>query len=223
MYRRFSPSILSSLGEPGTPGFSNRVKDIVEDKEGRWDTEVSKAGANIPTGMALVMCDVDCGSNTPSMVKKVLAWRASDPTGSKTLFEELQKCNEHLGKLLTATPTPSLLVFEKAFAEIRTRIRVMGDKSGVPIEPREQTELLDAVTVAVEGVAGGVVPGAGGYDAIVLLVRDDEKTMEQIRRFLEGWGRVVEGNFRLLGTKGELEGARVEKVVEGGVYGVWLG
>ena len=97
----------------------------------------------------------------------------------------------------------------------------MGEKSGVPIEPREQTELLDAVTQSVEGVAGGVVPGAGGYDAVVLLVRDEERTMGQVGRFLEGWGRVVEGNVRLLGTRGELDGARVEDG-KGEGYGEWM-
>jgi hypothetical protein len=37
-------------------------------------------------------------------------------------------------------------------------MREMGSLSGVPIEPPEQTELLDAC-VAVAGVIGGGVPG----------------------------------------------------------------
>jgi phosphomevalonate kinase len=39
IYRRFSPSILSSLGDPGSPGFSTRVRNVVDDDEKRWDTE----------------------------------------------------------------------------------------------------------------------------------------------------------------------------------------
>ena len=56
----------------------------------------------------------------------------------------------------------------------RALIREMTAKSKVPIEPPQQTKLLDACK-EVEGVVGGVVPGAGGYDAIVLLVEDREE------------------------------------------------
>ena len=50
-------------------------------------------------------------------------------------------------------------------------MREMGKLAGVPIEPPEQTALLDTC-VSVAGVIGGGVPGAGGYDAIWLLVCD---------------------------------------------------
>ncbi|TVY41764.1 putative phosphomevalonate kinase, partial [Lachnellula occidentalis] len=54
VYRRFSPSILSSVGEAGTPGFATRVKRVVEDSgDEKWDTEISKGGVTIPSGMAL--------------------------------------------------------------------------------------------------------------------------------------------------------------------------
>ena len=154
------------------------------------------------------MCDVDCGSETVGMVKQVLAWKKDDPEGSKKLWDELQGCNETLAKKLTAGA--GIEEFRKAFGEIRERIREMGTKSGVPIEPKEQTELLDAVTAGVEGVAGGVVPGAGGYDAVVLLVKDDEETMSAIEKFLEKWSKEKGSNVKLLGTRGELEGARKE-------------
>ena len=41
------------------------------------------------------------------------------------------------------------------------------------IEPDEQSNILDAVC-KVKGVLGGVVPGAGGYDAICMLVASAE-------------------------------------------------
>jgi phosphomevalonate kinase len=210
VYRRFSPSILSNLGEPGSSGFATRVKSIVEDTDAtlKWDTEISKRGVTIPPGMALVMCDVDCGSETVGMVKQVLAWKKDDHEGSKKLWDDLQACNEALAKKLTAGT--EIEEFRKAFGEIRERIREMGTKSGVPIEPKEQTELLDAVTAGVEGVAGGVVPGAGGYDAIVLLVKDDEETMSAVEKFMEKWSKEKGSNVKLLGTRGELEGARKE-------------
>jgi phosphomevalonate kinase len=216
VYRRFSPSILSSIGEAGTLGFATRVKNVVEDAGSeKWDTEISKGGVTIPRGMALVMCDVDCGSQTVGMVKKVLEWRKNDVVGSKALWDELQARNMALGKTLDAESVGGL---EGAFGAIREKIREMGERSGVPIEPKEQTELLDAVTKGVEGVKGGVVPGAGGYDAIVLLVKDDEETLEAIKTFLAKWSAEKNSNVKLLGAKGELEGAGKEAIAAYGEF-----
>jgi phosphomevalonate kinase len=41
----------------------------------------------------------------------------------------------------------------------------MGDRAGVPIEPAEQTQLLD-LCMEIPGVIMAGVPGAGGNDAI---------------------------------------------------------
>jgi phosphomevalonate kinase len=207
VYRRFSPSLLSALGDPGSPGFATRVRQVVDDSdpERKWDTEVEKKGVAIPQGMALVMCDVDCGSQTVGMVKQVLAWRKSDPDGSKRLWDQLQIYNDVLGKTLSEGQVGDL---EAAFADVREKIREMGKLSGVPIEPQEQTDLLDALTGNVAGVAGGVVPGAGGYDALALLVKDDKETMDDLKAFLVQWSAERRGNVKLLSAKGELEGAR---------------
>ncbi|APA13115.1 hypothetical protein SS1G_08637 [Sclerotinia sclerotiorum 1980 UF-70] len=209
LYRRFSPSILTSLGEPTTPGFSQRLKSTVQNTSPeKWDTQIEKGKITIPTGMALVMCDVDCGSQTVGMVKQVLSWRKNNPSTSQTLWNSLQSRNENLASILSSG---DLSHAPEAFSAIREKIREMGTLSNVPIEPPEQTKLLDEVTAQVEGVLGGVVPGAGGYDAIVLLVRDDVETMDALRKFLKGWGKV-----KLLDVKGEMDGVRVE---DGGLYG----
>src|SRR5207302_594061 len=104
-----------------------RVRNIVDDTDSavKWDTQISKGGVTIPMGMALVMCDVDCGSETVGMVKKVLEWRKQDPQGSKELWDELQGCNEALAETLKAGPVDAL---EGAFSAIRARIRAMGEK-----------------------------------------------------------------------------------------------
>jgi phosphomevalonate kinase len=64
------------------------------------------------------------------------------------------------------------------------------------------------LTGNVAGVAGGVVPGAGGYDALALLVKDDKETMDDLKAFLVQWSAERRGNVKLLSAKGELEGAR---------------
>jgi len=51
-------------------------------------------------------------------------------------------------------------------------MRTMGELAGVPIEPPEQTNILNSSAI-LPGVVGGGVPGAGGYDALWLLVLDD--------------------------------------------------
>ncbi|KAI0268714.1 ribosomal protein S5 domain 2-type protein [Gloeopeniophorella convolvens] len=53
--------------------------------------------------------------------------------------------------------------------QIRNKMREMGRLSGVEIEPPQQTKLLNA-SVSMAGVIGGGVPGAGGFDAIWLLM-----------------------------------------------------
>ncbi len=53
----------------------------------------------------------------------------------------------------------------------------MGEGAGVPIEPPEQTKLSDA-TLELEGVAMAGVPGAGGYDAVIIRnLRNSNKAM----------------------------------------------
>ncbi|KAK9453244.1 ribosomal protein S5 domain 2-type protein [Dipodascopsis uninucleata] len=65
--------------------------------------------------------------------------------------------------------------FEKvidAINSIRHYLKEMTIKSGAQIEPDEQTALLDECA-KIPGVLGGVVPGAGGYDAICLIACED--------------------------------------------------
>lgn len=205
IYRRFSPKILESVGAAGERGFASRVKVIIEES---WDVETSKANVSLPAGYALRMCDVDCGSQTVGMVKQVLLWRKDDPAGSKKLWDELQSSNEALAAALSDS-SPSLENISSAFASIREKIRDMGSRSSVPIEPPEQTALLDALT-KVDGVVGGVVPGAGGYDAVCILVKDDYETTKRLESFLAQWSQEKGGSVKLLGTRGETEGVRVE-------------
>lgn len=214
LYRRFSPSVLDAVPQPGQPHFGTKLQEAVGGR--RWDTEVQKDRVSLPRGVAMRMVDVECGSQTVGMVKAVNAWRATDPQGSKALWDELQGRNEALARVLAEGRVDDL---PAALAASRELVRSMGARSGVPIEPEAQTELIDALS-AVEGVYGGVVPGAGGFDAVSLLVRDDEDTVERLERFLEDWSaKKKDSKVKLLGVKGELEGVRVEKLRE---FDGWL-
>lgn len=57
----------------------------------------------------------------------------------------------------------------KSFHNIRQYLKQLTIESGADIEPDSQTELLNHCNL-IKGCFGGVVPGAGGYDAISVLV-----------------------------------------------------
>ncbi|KAI0131819.1 ribosomal protein S5 domain 2-type protein [Xylariales sp. AK1849] len=212
-YRRFSPSILKELPEAGAPGFAPALTKLVASSD--WDTEISKEGVTLPSGVALRMCDVDCGSQTVGMVKQVLAWRVKDVEGSKKIWDSLQEKNLALGRILAEGRIDEMV---PAVSAIRELIRAMGTESGVPIEPESQTALLDALA-EVEGVYNGVVPGAGGFDALALLMKDDVDTERRVKDYVNGWSKEHNENVRLLDVKGEMEGVRREGLAD---YNGWL-
>ncbi|KAL8812433.1 MAG: hypothetical protein Q9223_000348 [Gallowayella weberi] len=230
VYRRFSPSILEALGEIGSSRFSERLKILVEDSDpsNQWNMQIDKAAAGLPPGLRLVMCDVDCGSESVGMAKKVLAWREENPDEAASLWATLQKGNEDLAKellQLANAPTPISRNYKNlsdTISTIRFLIRKMSARAEVPIEPKVQTELLDACC-QINGVVGGVVPGAGGFDAVVLLVEDS--TLPLLQGFLDTYsttgndeGGPAIGKVRLLDVKQDFEGVKLE---EANLYADW--
>lgn len=227
LYRRFSPAIVESIGDVASPGFEERLFAIVEDVDPKhpWDTECVDFGMRLPRGMQMVLCDVECGSQTPSMVKKVLEWRKNNQAEADELWSGLQANNENLRVELKRLAQSRDGGVSSNFAEVRTcilqtraYIRSMTRKSEVPIEPAVQTELLDAAS-EVEGVVGGVVPGAGGYDAIVLLIRNDPAVIKQLNDLFANWKSDEEDDFggkigkvRLLGVRHGSDGVKNELI-----------
>jgi phosphomevalonate kinase len=221
IYRRFSPSILESVGEAGAPGFAQRLRAAV-DKE--WDLKIEKT--RVPEGVRVIMGDVDCGSSTPGMVKKVLKWRDEQRNDADALWGVLEGLNTGLIKLLGGLGDGGLgdatrvERVKQQIKDIRESITKMGQAAGVPIEPEEQKKLLDAVCENVDGVLGGIVPGAGGYDAVAFLAIDDDRTVNDLKQFLGKWGGG--GKVRVLETREEQDGVRFETVEEYEGYGNYL-
>lgn len=228
VYRRFSPQILEGLGDIGKDGFSENLRMIVDDihPESKWDTNVDKTAARIPQGLALVMCDVDCGSETVGLVKSVLRWRKESPEESKLLWATLQAANEDLANQLGYLPSKELCspreldAIRDTILTMRSLVREMSTKAGVPIEPPVQTALIDACC-ELPGVLGGMVPGAGGYDAIALLVEERKETFDDLDVLLNSYQTDVKSNegvgigkVRLLGVKQEYSGVRSEDPVK---------
>ncbi|KAK9235301.1 ribosomal protein S5 domain 2-type protein [Lipomyces kononenkoae] len=94
-----------------------------------------------------------------------------------------------------------------AIVEIRHNLRIMTSGSGAQIEPVEQTKLLDACSV-LPGVLGGVVPGAGGYDAVCLIVA--EAAVDDITKHTDGEFK----NVKWLELREEATGVREEDMHE---------
>ncbi|KAL8953367.1 MAG: hypothetical protein Q9222_000744 [Ikaeria aurantiellina] len=231
VYRRFSPSILEGVGEVGSPQFSDRLKAAVEDTNPtqKWDMQIDKRAASMPQGLRVLMCDVDCGSETVSLVKKVLAWRKDNPDEAALLWATLQKGNEDLARELqqlaqnSSNSRQAYSNLSEIILTIRSLIREMSGKAEVPIEPQVQTDLLDACC-RISGVVGGVVPGAGGFDAIALVVEDD--ALPALQSFLKTYKTTASdeqgpaiGNVRLLGVKQDFDGLKAE---DANIYTGWL-
>ena len=131
------------------------------------------------------------GSHTPSMVRKIMEWRAANAARWAELcaanaaidaacsgFCALEAAEvETAANTLSATwEGPAALVrLRDSFAEMRRLWRIIGRESGCDLEPQSQTRRLDAVLDRVPGVVAAAVPGAGGHDAVfaIVLGRDD--------------------------------------------------
>ncbi|RIB21875.1 ribosomal protein S5 domain 2-type protein [Gigaspora rosea] len=76
VYKRFSPAIL----EPVIKSENNidiTVLNKIIDPDYKWDNQIKSF--TLPPEFKMILAEVDSGSNTPSMVGKVLAWRKANP------------------------------------------------------------------------------------------------------------------------------------------------
>lgn len=176
--------------------FEEILRSIIDSD---WDFE--KENCSLPPFVKLLMGDVKGGSETPKLVSKVLQWKESDPIESNQLFKDLNNSNlrfmdslKALHRLYEKDPslyrssikemesdegTTSASIHEAfrdltvSIAMIRSNLCKLTALSHAQVEPPNQTKLLDAC-LHIEGCLGGVVPGAGGNDAICLLMIADE-------------------------------------------------
>ncbi|KAF7981860.1 hypothetical protein HWV62_31411 [Athelia sp. TMB] len=279
LYTRFDPARLQPLMD--ADAFVARpLKAFLSSADQALDHRVEPF--KLPPLTRMMLADVDAGSDTPSLVGKVLKWRKAEsaqgqrrrciPATSKltrvsadALWTSLNQSNQSFAKTLLdlsdlyvedkdtytltaerlsslphkevltawqwlADPTVALSTKEQQlhqkfheaheFSEdIRAKMREMGKLSDVPIEPSEQTALLDAC-VSQPGVIGGGVPGdggrftAGGYDAIWLLVFETPAGgTSAVQRVEKVWSEYTALDVSPLSSKESVaKGARVERL-----------
>ncbi|KAF3901500.1 hypothetical protein ABW20_dc0105306 [Dactylellina cionopaga] len=217
-YQRFRPEILSSIPDPSSSSqtFVSSLQSTVNSK---W--EMTCEPVTLPKGLGLIMGDVQCGSSTPGMVKTVLGWRKSSGDEGEEVWSRLDSRNralitaiENLGDSTTLNENEKNILKERIGA-IRQTVRELGSKAGVEIEPESQTKLIDAASASSEdktnNIIGGVVPGAGGYDAVAFLYVDEKGTRERLESFL-GEYKLDNGFVKVLEAGQEPEGVKVEDV-----------
>ncbi|KLO19480.1 phosphomevalonate kinase [Schizopora paradoxa] len=249
LYRRFEPSVIDGLMS-ATGGESGKLIDTLSPSNKAWNYVVKPF--QLPPCTRLMLADVDAGSDTPSLVGKVLKWRQAEGEAAHLFWDQLGSSNDSLAKVLLSLTdlyaedkaayeetiailsrapaeqwsfsangsVPIVTAFQASYAyaeDIRSRMREMGSRAGVPIEPPEQTELLNAC-IAQPGVVGCGVPGAGGYDAIWVLVLDppqsaqtkeDERPLHHVENVWASWTKLDVSP--LSATESFEKGFRLEK------------
>ncbi|KAF8973271.1 ribosomal protein S5 domain 2-type protein [Flammula alnicola] len=223
LYTRFDPSVIQDLMGESLP----KLYPVLSPSNAAWNYHIGSF--KLPPYTRIMLADVDAGSDTPSLVGKVLKWRKEKNIEADALWKHLDQLNQSLAQTLlqlsklhdqdpknyeSAVKYISSL---QAVQQVRAKMKEMGTLSGVPIEPEEQTSLLDTC-MSLPGVIGGGVPGAGGYDAIWLLVCDpitcepDRSPLERVELI---WSNYKELSVSPLSSKESLaKGIRLESIDE---------
>ncbi|KNE62598.1 phosphomevalonate kinase [Allomyces macrogynus ATCC 38327] len=214
-YRRFDPSRVTPLLERGLNATGDELVRALDPASPTCPINTDVAPFRLPRGVAMLLADVAVGSNTPSLVSKVLAWRKADRAAADQLWNSIHKANMDLVAQLDTLDglarnaaeydralqavvaqgwtnaadgkevVQSLVTVKDTLKTIRQGMRTMGECSQVPIEPDVQTALIDECS-NLPGVLGAGVPGAGGFDAIYVLYLQPTADTDPVLAALEG-------------------------------------
>ncbi|KAI3402724.1 ERG8 [Candida oxycetoniae] len=172
IYRRFEPSVINKVLndlETNPALFKDKVKQS-------WQFKHEKCA--LPASVRLIMGDIAGGSETPKMVTKILEWKKNNPAKGAEVYVKLNSANTRFMKAVMSANKQSLSEsplgqtemeeLQNSILDMRQGLRELSIEADVPVEPLEQTKLLDNVS-SIDGCLGGLVPGAGGYDAVAVL------------------------------------------------------
>ncbi|CAB9520370.1 Phosphomevalonate kinase [Seminavis robusta] len=224
VYQRFPKCLLSDLlqeldkvGDKKAmpPSKVETLQKLVDENPENFKWPVVQKPLSWNTDLLQIMlADVSGGSESPSMARKILSWKAASDDVS--CWTNLLQFNQQVVKLAddivaaldgadigamtkvlsqckledgwnssgsadekTAKVGNVLCDMRKTLLECRKNLKSMGDLAGVPVEPAEQTALADA-TMALSGVVASLVPGAGGYDALVVVYVNTPEVRDNI-------------------------------------------
>ncbi len=184
IYTRFDPSIMDSLfdipyDDATISSDMSRVLYELCCDENKWNSIVQRIH-NFPFQLALI--DVCGGSESPSMAKRVLAWKKKTKNGDTTVWNELQQLNQEIHDWFLHTMTTNhtnVKELQTKMMKGRSYMKQMGIEANVPIEPDEQTELANLIMECIpENIIMTGVPGAGGYDALYILYKTNDNDVQ---------------------------------------------
>ncbi|QHS75491.1 phosphomevalonate kinase [Saccharomyces paradoxus] len=193
-YRRFPPALISNLPDIGSATYTDKLVHLVDEAD--WNITIKSN--HLPSGLTLWMGDIKSGSETVKLVQKVKNWYDSHLPESLEVYTELDHANtrfmDGLSRLdllfethddyskqlfesierndSTCQKYPEITNVRDAVATIRRCFRRITKESGADIEPSVQTNLLDDCQI-LKGVLTCLIPGAGGYDAIAVIAKQD--------------------------------------------------
>ncbi|KAJ3216641.1 phosphomevalonate kinase [Dinochytrium kinnereticum] len=229
--------LLQKTGDPlsdTTLSAADIVEKLQPAKATRWDSEVGRF--RLPPGFKMMLADIDAGSNTPKLVSQVLKWRATFPDEARALWLDLheknKKCEDIFRSLCAESETnpeeywkalanissqdkedssvrQKLEALQNTFQQVRHLLREMSTKANVPIEPAQQTLLLDACS-KVPGVVMAGVPGAGGFDAI-FVIYVEYKDVAPRQKVEDLWSSWTEMDVGPLLAGEDFSGIKLEK------------
>lgn len=235
IYERFPKSLLADLltmlEDDSVPvnDLQSTIRSILVTK---WDGGIRQP-LNLPSFVQVMLADVSGGSESPSMARTVLTWKKGIGSQQVPHWDDLIHINQQIGELLqklcsrqmdnaeleslitsnveawkTSETGRLLSSLRVAAQESRHHLKAMGEAAGVPIEPDEQTTLIDG-TMQIPGVIAGLVPGAGGYDAIACLYVNHPRVRHAVADFWCSWPKASVCPLTVQGAR-HGEGIRVE-------------
>ncbi|KAI8992041.1 Phosphomevalonate kinase [Mycotypha africana] len=218
-YKRFNPSILSPLMDENVdPKVLSKALDADNQS---WDNEVDPfklppgfdlmladidAGSHTPTLVGKVLAWkklnpdeanalwTELGSYNSKVEQHFRRLNELYVKDTHIYNDTIDKCTNLNSTDWNAVPGPvaeELVALVNDFSVVRRLLQKMSELADVPIEPKEQTKLLDACT-NIPGVVMAGVPGAGGYDAIFCIVLSN-KSKKQIFELWESWKELTVG------------------------------
>ncbi|CAI8495757.1 unnamed protein product [Hanseniaspora opuntiae] len=186
LYQRFSPDLINSLPniKQTDVDYSTALRKLINET----DWSFTHKRIQLPKGLRLVMGDVKSGSETTKMVAKVKQWYQENYPRSHEIYnsinegnmkfiealDTLNKTNDGalVSEIDSGNVTSRVLVDARdAIEQVRENFRIITNEGNVDVEPVVQTQLLDQV-LNENGVLTAMIPGAGGYDAIAIIVSE---------------------------------------------------
>ncbi|KAJ3363499.1 phosphomevalonate kinase [Allomyces javanicus] len=215
-YRRFEPSGVTPLLERGLNATGDELVCALDPASPTCPINTDVAPFRLPRGVAMLLADVAAGSNTPSLVSKVLAWRKADRAAADQLWGSIHKANmdlvaqlDTLDKLAACNAAEYDRALQAVVAQgwtkagdgkevVQALVTVKDTLKTIRQGMRTMGECSqvpiepDVQTALIDecanlpGVLGAGVPGAGGFDAIYVLYLQPTTDADPVLAALEG-------------------------------------